>query len=97
MDDGKLGKKSGQSCYNEVTKMNLSKRCKNGTLSHNVFIFHTNSNVENRGVCKRLTTLVLNLFYVFVYGIFNKEVTMSGSKGRVINKLERTWKETIVA
>jgi hypothetical protein len=97
MDGGKLGKKSGQSCYNEVTTMNLSKRCKSGTLSHNIFIVHDNSNSKNRRVCKWLTTLILNLFYVFVYGIFNEEVSISGSKGRVINKLERTWKEPIVA
>ena len=40
--------------------------------------------------------LILNLYYVFVYGIFNDDVCVSGSEGRVINKLERKWKEAIV-
>jgi hypothetical protein len=31
------------------------------------------------------------------YGIFNEEVSISGSRSRVINKLKRTWKEPIVA
>jgi len=35
---------------------------------HNVFLFHANSNSEQRRVCKLLTASILNLYYVFVYG-----------------------------
>ena len=39
MDGNKVGKLSGQPCYNEATKMNLSRSCKNGIFSLIIYLY----------------------------------------------------------